>query len=331
MRSKDLSGMQKAAIFLMHLDKKDAASILKHLDPKQIQKLGLAMSTLNNIDKNIMDSVIKDFVNIFEDQAVLCANSDAHVKDVIVNALGEEKALGVLEKIKKGGKLTGLDTLKWVEPKEIFDLIKFEHPQIQTVILNYIGGPKASKVLSFFDDDIRVDLVTRIANLKNINPKALEELNIILDKNKVVYVEQKIKGVETAAEIINQMEPSIENKILEGIKNHNVELSKKIEDLMFVFEDLIKLDNLGIQRILREISSKQLLLALKGASCTIKDKIYSNMSKRAGDLLKDDLEAMPPVRITEVEKAQRYIIQVAKQLANLGELSLNNKNTREVI
>lgn len=331
MITKNLSGIEKAAVFIMNLERNDAASILKHLDFKQIQKLGLAMSSIKNIDKEVMDSVIKDFVNTFEEQTIVSINNHEYIKDVITDALGEEKAGRVLDKIASGGNLSGLNTLKWLESKNIADLIKFEHPQIQTVVLSYIGGQKASKVLEYFDEEVRIDLMMRVANLKSINPQALEELNQILENRKENYVEKKVEGLETAAGIINHLEPPIEAKIMNGIKNYNSQLGEKIEDKMFVFEDFNRIENLSMQRLLRQISSKQLLLALKGASSKTKDKVYSNMSKRAALLLKDDLEAMPPVRIKEVENAQKQIIKIAKQLAANGEISLDNKNAREMI
>jgi len=330
----DLTGVQRAAIYIMNLDKEDAASVLKYLGPKQVQKLGVAMASLENIDKPHLNAVMQDFIECAEQQTSLGVSNDDYIREVLTDALGEDKALGVLDRILKGGNTKGLETLKWMEPRTVADIIRVEHPQIQSIVLSYLDSDQAAEVLGFFKQRERLDLMLRIATLETVQPMAIQELNDILEKQFHGKTEGAIKavgGLKSAAGIMNYLDTGAEAELMNEIKERNPELGQNIQDLMFVFDNLIDVEDRGIQALLREISSDLLILALKGADIAVKEKIYSNMSKRAVELLKDDLEAKGPVRVTEVEKAQKEILTVARRMSEAGELLLGGRGQEEMI
>jgi len=323
---KALSGTIRAAILLMTLDQKEAAEVLKHLGPKQVQKLGVAMASLQNIEKNQLEGVINEFISLADKQTNLGVGSDEYIRDVLVQALGEEKAGGVIDRILLGANTKGLDTFKWMEPRAVADIIRFEHPQIQSIVLSYIDPDQAAQVLTHFDERVRLDIMLRISNLETVQPSALQELNDIMEKqfsgSATVGKTRSVGGVKTAAGIMNFLETNAEATLMQQLKERDPELSQNIQDLMFVFENLLEVDDKGIQALLREVSSEVLILALKGADNAMREKIFKNMSKRAGELLKDDLEAKGPVKVSEVEAAQKEILSIARRKADAGEISL---------
>lgn len=320
-----LSGVQRAAVFMLNLEKEDAAEIMRHLGPKQVQRLGLAMAKMKNVDRHTLDDVLTDFLEDAGVQTNLGIDSDDYIRNVITNALGEEKAGGILDRILQGGDTKGLDTLKWMEPKAVYDVIRLEHPQIQSIILSYLDSDMAAEILSHFADRVRLDIMLRISDLQSIQPNALSELNQIMEKRfsgKASSSSRALGGVKTAAEIMNHLDSSIETEIMTEIKERDPDLGQNIQDLMFVFDNFVDVDDRGIQTLLREVSSDTLILALKGADVAVKEKIFANMSKRASELLRDDLEAKGPVKLSEVESAQKEILGIARRMADAGEMVL---------
>ena len=331
---KDMSGMTRAAIFIMNLPPEDASAVMKHLGPKQVQKLGIAMASLDTVPKGQLDVVMQEFIDQAQQQTSLGVDSDDYIRNVLTNALGEEQAGNMLDRILKGGNTKGLDTLKWMEPRAISDIIRMEHPQIQSIVLSYLTPDSAAKVMSFFDDRVRLDLIFRIANLESVHPLALEELNDIMEKQfsgRASASTKQFGGLQTTANIMNFLDSSIEASLMAEIKERNPTLGQEIQDLMFVFENLVDIEDRDMQKVLREISSEVLILALKGASAEIKEKIFRNMSKRAAELLKDELDAKGPVRVSEVEAAQKEILSVARRMADAGEITLGGKGGEEMI
>ncbi len=320
-----LSSIEKAAILLISLGEADAAEILKQLGPTEVQLIGEAMSKLDNVPQSRVEAVVGEFMGLVEDQTWIGINNDRYIRAMLNQALGEEKAKTLIDRILMSTNTSGLDTLRWMEPRQIAEIIRYEHPQIQAVVLAYLSGDTAANVLSFFDEKVRLDVVMRIAALDRIQPEALQELNDILERQfsgAGAAAAATLGGIQSAANIMNFIESSIEADLMDAIKESDEVLAGKIADLMFVFDNLIDVEDRGIQAILREVSTDVLVVALKGADSTLQEKIFRNMSKRAAELLRDDLEAKGPVRVSEVEVAQKEVLAVARRLADEGEIVL---------
>ena len=331
---KNLSGVERAAILMLALGEKDAASILSHMGPKEVQELGLAMANMNNVSTEKMESVMHSFVDTLRSQTSLGVDSDEYIRNVLNNALGKDKAGGVIDRILLGRNSKGLEQLKWMDPRSVAELIRLEHPQIIAIVLSFLDSDQAAEVLSEFPERVRPDIVMRIATLDGIQPAALQELDEILDKQFSGASNVKsssLGGIKTAANILNLIEGSIESEIMEQVSGVDQDIAQEIQDNMFVFDNLIDVDDRGIQTLMREVASDQLLLALRGADEGLKEKIFKNMSKRAAEMLRDDLEAAPPVRLSDVEAAQKEILTVARRLADAGEIMLGGGGGEEFI
>ncbi|MCQ4321115.1 flagellar motor switch protein FliG [Stutzerimonas stutzeri] len=329
-----LNKIDKAAILLLSLGEADAAQVLRHLGPKEVQKVGTTMAQMRNIHREQVEKVMSEFVDIVGDQTGLGVGSDGYIRKMLTQALGEDKAGGLIDRILLGGNTSGLDSLKWMEPRAVADVIRYEHPQIQAIVVAYLDPDQAGEVLSHFDHKVRLDIVLRVSSLNTVQPAALKELNLILEKQfsgNANTTRATLGGVKRAADIMNYLDSSVEGQLMDAIRDVDEDLSSQIEDLMFVFDNLADLDDRGIQVLLREVSSDVLVMALKGADEAIKEKIFKNMSKRAGELLRDDLEAKGPVRISEVEGAQKEILTIARRMAEAGEIVLGGKGGEEMI
>ena len=327
-------GVDRAAIFLLSLGENEAAEILKHMGPKEVQRVGMAMSSLHNITRVDVATVVSYFLAEAESFTALGVGSDDYIRSVLVNALGEDKANGVIDRILMGGKTKGLETLKWMEPRGIAEIIRLEHPQIISIILAYLEPDQAAEVLAFFPERVKTDIMMRIASLDGIPPSALTELNAIMESQfsgaNTNIKTSSVGGVKTAANILNNMEGASESDILEKIKEVDSDLGQAIQDNMFVFENLIEIDDKGIQLLLREISSETLLVALKAAPDPLKEKIFNNMSKRASEMLRDDMEVRGAVKLSEVETAQKEVLAIARRMADAGEITLGGKGEEYV-
>ncbi|TFH73348.1 flagellar motor switch protein FliG [Gammaproteobacteria bacterium LSUCC0112] len=322
---RNVSPLERAAILLMSMGEKDAAEILKQMGPKEVQKVGAAMSTLKSVTQDTVSGVLSVFLTECGNQSGLGIGADAYIRTMLTEALGEERARGLLDRILMGGSSSGINSLKWMDSRSVADVIRNEHPQIQAVVLSYLEPDQSASILSNFPDKVRVEIMMRIASLESVQPEALKELNLILEKQfsgKGANPSTTIGGTKTAAEIMNNLDGSVEQELMQSIKNLDEDLGNQIQDLMFVFDNLREVDDRGIQSLLREVSSEVLILALKGADDFLKEKFFNNMSKRAAELLRDDLEAKGPVRIVEVEAAQKEILVVARRMADSGEIQL---------
>ncbi len=321
-----LNGVEKAAVLLMTMGELAAAEILKHMGPKEVQKIGIAMASLQNVSKETVNATMADFVNSLHNQTSLGVGSDEYIRSVLVNALGEEKAATMIDRILLGGNTKGLESLKWMDPRAVAELIRLEHPQIIAIVLSYLEADQAAAVLQEFPEKVRSDLVLRVATLNGVQPSAMQELNDILERQLKGggggLKSSSIGGVKCAANILNFVDGSVGNKVMDAMKDADADLCQSIQDLMFVFDDLVEVDNRGIQTLLREVSSETLVLALKGADDGIKQKILSNMSQRAAEMLREDLESRGPVKLSDVETAQKEIITIARRLADEGQIVL---------
>jgi flagellar motor switch protein FliG len=320
-----LTGAERSAILLMSLGEDDAAKVLQHMGPKEVQRIGMAMAELANIQKETVVTVLDSFLDVIEDHTGIGIGSEDYIRNTLKAALGDEKADSMVDRILIGANTKGLDTLKWLDAKSVADVIQYEHPQIQSIVLAYLDPDHSAEILQYLPEKTRLDLTLRICALDTIQPNALQELNDIMEQQFSGSASSKaanIGGVKTAADIMNFLDTAIESQLIEAVKEVDEDLGQNIQDLMFVFDNLIDVDDRGIQTLLREISTDTLVLALKGSDDDVCDKILNNMSKRAAELMKDDLEAMGPVKLSDVESAQKEILTVARRLAESGEIVL---------
>ena len=322
-----LNGVDKAAILLMSLGEGTAAEILKNLGPRDVQKVGVAMATLENVPKESVEATMTDFRDTLTELTSIGINSDEYIKQMLTDALGEDKANNMLERILIGGNAKGLESLKWMDPRSVFELIRYEHPQIIAIVLSYLEYDQSSEILAEFPENMRTDILLRIATLDGVQPIALQELNEILErqlKGGTGAKSSALGGIKVAAEILNFADRAVEGKIIEEITEVDNELAETIQDLMFTFENIVDVDDRGVQTLLREISTESLTLALKGTDDAVQNKIFTNMSERAAEMLKDDLEAKGPVKLSDVESSQKEIIAIARRLADEGQISLGS-------
>jgi len=321
-----MTGVDRAAILLLTIGENDAAEILKHMGPKEVQKIGTAMAGMTNVSKDMVGAVMGKFISTVENETSVGVGSDEYIRNVLNNALGQDKASTIIDRILLGKNSRGLDALKWMEPRQVSELIKLEHPQIIAIILSYLDNDQSSAVLSLFDERLRVDVIMRIAALDGIQPVALAELNDIMEKQFAGesgnLKSSTVGGIKIAADILNFMEGGMDTEVLAKIAESNEHISQQIQDNMFVFDNLLEVDDRDIQMILREVSTEPLILALKGSDDQMREKVFKNMSKRAAEMLRDDLDAQGPVKLSEVETAQKEIIAVARRLSDAGEIAL---------
>jgi len=329
-----VTGAERAAILLMTLGETDAAAVLKLMGPKEVQKVGTVMATLTNISKQQVGAVLDDFVTTVEEQTALGIGNEDYIRKVLVSALGEDKAGGLIDRILMGHSSKGLEALKWMDPRAVAEIVRLEHPQIIAIVLAYLDGDHASEVLQFLPERVRPDILMRIASLDGIQPQALQELDEIMERQfqgSTNVKSSSVGGLKSAAEILNHMDTTVETTLMDAIRAADAQLGDQIQDLMFVFDNLADVDDRGIQALLREVSSETLIVAMKGADEAVKEKIFANMSKRASEMLRDDLEAKGPVRLSEVETAQKEILAVARRMADAGDIVLGGKGTEQYV
>jgi flagellar motor switch protein FliG len=323
-----IAGPERAAILLMSLGENEAAQVLRHMGAKDVQKIGQAMAGLANVSRDRATQVVERFVAELDTQTSLGVGADDYVRRVLVNALGEDKASGLIDRILLGRNSKGLEALKWMETRAVADLVRNEHPQIVAIVLAYLDSDQAAEVLALLPDRMRSDVLLRIARLDGIQPAALRELDEIMEKQFSGGTNLKassVGGIKVAANILNLMDSGIEGQIVARMAEADPDLSTRVQELMFVFDDLAELDDRAMQTVLREVSSEQLCLALKGADLRVKEKVAKNMSKRAAEMLTEDMEARGPVKLSDVEAAQKEILAMTRKLAESGQIALGGK------
>ncbi len=321
------SGTERAAILLLTLGEHEAAQVLKHMGAREVQKIGAAMAQLQNVSREEVSGVLSAFSDGVGRQTSVGVGVDEFLRNVMTNALGEEKAANVIERINVGLPNKGLETLKWMDSRSVAEVIHNEHPQIIAIVLAYLEPDMAADVMRQLPANLHADVMMRIATLDGVQPAALSELDEVIEKSFASTSSRtsELGGEKAAANIINALEPAIESSVMEHITNVDSALGARIQDLVFVFDNLIDVDDRGMQEILRQVQGDQLLLALKGCDEPLKQKIFKNMSQRAAEMLRDDLEAKGPVRLAYVEAAQKEILAVARKLAEEGTIALGGK------
>ena len=327
------NGTERAAILLLTLGESEAAQVLKHMGAKEVQRIGTAMAKLENVSREDVHGVVTEFSSTVESQTSVGIGTDEFLRKVLVDALGQEKAASVIERINIGRSSKGLETLKWMESRAVAELIRHEHPQIIAIILAYLDPDQAAEVLGYLPPAVRAEAIVRVGTLDGVQPSALTELDDIMQKQfsgKSTARTSVLGGAKAAADIINFLDPGEEGTLMEQITKSDEALAARIQDLVFVFDNLLAVDDRSMQELLRQVPSYKLLLALKGSDDALKEKIFKNMSQRAAEMLKDDMEAKGPVRVSEVEEAQKEILQTARKLAEAGTISLGGKGDEYV-
>jgi len=323
--SPSVKGPQKAGVLLLTLGEDVAAEILQHMSPKEVQVVGSTMATMNDVSRPTVEYVIDDFFDVLESQTALGIGNDSYIRGMLQKALGD-KAGSVIDRILMGSGSNGLESMKWMDPKAIAEIIRLEHPQIIAIVLSYLEADSAARVLTHLPENMRAGILMRIATLEGVQPAAIKELDSIMERyfsdNENVK-SSMVGGERTAADILNLIDTSIENTIMEQVRAENEELATRIDDMMFVFENLRDVDDRGIQTMMREVSTDLLSLALKGVDDEMRQKFLKNMSSRASEMLLEDMEAKGPVKLSEVEAAQKEILDVARKLEESGEIVLS--------
>ncbi|HED14459.1 MAG TPA: flagellar motor switch protein FliG [Gammaproteobacteria bacterium] len=332
-----LSGIARAAILLMVLGDSEAAQVIKHLNTRETRQVSYEMTSLGNITTAQVQEVLKDFRDQVSYQTALGGQgTENYIRSILGKALGEDKARTLVSGILMGGDSNGIEELKWLEPRAIANMIHNEHPQTIAIVLSLLESEQAAEVLQSLPQNTRSDLMLRIANLEGVQPSALEELNDLLERqltgaNSSRLSTADIGGLKVAANILNQLDSTTETFIRDEVREQDEEIAEKIEELMFVFENLLDIDDRGIQTLMRDVPADRLALAMKGASEELKEKIFKNMSSRASELLRDDLENMGPVRLADVEASQKEIVAITRKLAEAGTIMLGGSGGEEFL
>jgi flagellar motor switch protein FliG len=330
----DDQGLENAAILLMSLGEEEAAEVFKHLAPKEVQRLGETIARMKAVSRERVEMVLDKFDAVAANESMLVADTDEYVKSVLRKALGDEKANLLIDRILQGSDVTGIESLKWMDPSSVAELLRNEHPQIVAAILVHLEFDQAADVLKQFPERQRNEVLVRVATLDGIQPTALKDLNEVMSK--VLAGGDRMKksnlgGVKTAAEILNMLGSSIETSVLDFVREADNDLAQKIMDNMFTFDDLEKLDDKGVQALMKEVQSESLVIALKGATPGLREKVFKNMSTRAAETLREDLESRGPVRLSEVEAEQKEMLKIVRRLADEGQIVLGGGGDEQFV
>ncbi len=328
------TGIEKSAIFLLTLGEAEAAEVLKYLEPKEVQKISAAMVTLKNLEPDQINQTIEDFLTAASKKTSLGMDSSDYIRNMLTKALGDDKASSILDRILHNSDTSGIESLKWMDPAVVAEMVANEHPQIIATIMVHLEPDQGAEILKCFTERTRNDVLLRISTLDSVQPLALRELNDVLSKLMASGGPTKKSlqgGVNTAAEILNFMGTTLETEMLDNVRNFDPDLAQNIEDQMFVFDNLMDIDDRGIQLVLREVQSESLIVSLKGASTDLQEKIFNNMSSRAAEMMREDLESKGPVKLSEVEANQKEILKIVRRLAEEGQLSIGGKGEEQYV
>ena len=321
----DEKGLENSAILLMSLGEEEASEVFKHLTPKEVQRLGETISKMKAVTRERVDSVIESFEKVAASESLLVTDNNEYVKAVLRRALGEDKAGLLIDRIMQGNDVTGIESLKWMDPSSVAELLRTEHPQIVAVILVHLEFDQAGEVLRLFSERHRNEVMVRIATLDGVQPSALRDLNEVMGR--VLASGERTRrsnlgGVKAAAEILNLLGSGVETAVLDFVREADTDLAQRIMDNMFTFDDVEKIDDKGIQALMKEVQSESLVVALKGATPGLREKIFKNMSTRAAETLREDLDGRGPVRLSEVEAEQKELLKIVRRLVDEGQIVL---------
>ena len=330
----ELSGTEKSAILMMLLGEEEAAQVLQNLTPREVQHLVTAMYSVAGVDQNTVNMVLDEFLETIKKQTGLGLGASRYIENVMIRALGEDKAQSVLGRITPASSESAIDILDWMDARAISELIIDEHPQIKALIISYLDFGFGADVLTLLPDEIQADIVRRIATIETVEPGAVKELERVMKEKFAANTSlraSKIGGVKAAAKIMNFTKTEMETRILTSIKKEDKDLMAEIQDNMFVFENLSSSDDRSLQTLLRSVDQDVLIIAMKGAETALQDKLLGCMSTRAAANIRDEMEALGPVRLTEVQEAQKQIINVARKLSDDGTIVLAGRGGEEMV
>ena len=327
-----LTGTQKSAILMMLLGEEEAAEILKNLSPREVQHLGGAMYSVRNTDQQAVNAVLDEFLAIIKKQTSLGLGAGNYIRNVLNRALGEDKAQSVLSRITPASSERPIEILEWMDARSIAELLQDEHPQIIALVTSYLDYSQASDVLNLLPEDLQAEIIQRIATLETVDPQALRELEQVMQtkfKANTSLRSTKVGGIKAAAKIMNFTKANTEKRILTAIKRNDKDLMQAIQDNMFTFDNLGMSDDRSLQTLLRSVEPEDLIMALKGAPEDLQDKLFGCMSTRAVANIKDEMEVLGPVRLTEVQTAQKKIIESARKMSDAGTIVLAGRGGDE--
>jgi flagellar motor switch protein FliG len=325
-------GLEDSAILMLALGQEEAAEVFKYLNAKEVQRLSVAMTGVQELTTDRIMGILQQFRQETEGRTGLVGDSGEYIRDVLKKALGDDKASYLIDRIMQGNENAGIESLKWMDAPSVAEMIRNEHPQIIATIMAHLERDHASEVLNLLPERMRNDVMMRIATLEGVQPMAMRELNEVLTQlmsGGDVTKKSSLGGIKTTADILNYMGGASEASVLASIREHDPDLAQKIQDQMFTFDNVLSLDDRSIQLLLREVQSETLIIALKGTSQELKDKIFKNMSTRAAEALKEDLDAKGPVRLSEVEAEQKEILKIVRKLVDEGQIVLGGKGGDE--
>lgn len=333
-QAKDEQGLENAAILLMSLGEEEASEVFKFLAPKEVQCLGETIAKMRAVTRDRVDDVLEEFERLAGSESMLVADNNEYVRNVLRKALGDEKANLLIDRILLGSDVTGIESLKWMDPPSVAELLRNEHPQIVAAILVHLDSDQAADVLKLFTERQRNEVMVRVATLDGIQPSALKDLNEVMSK--VLAGGDRIRksslgGVKTAAEILNMLGAAVETSVLDFVREADSDLAQKIMDNMFTFDDIEKIDDKGIQALMKEVQSESLVIALKGSTPALREKIFKNMSSRAAETLREDLEGRGPVRLSEVEAEQKEMLKIIRRLIDEGQIVLAGSSDEQFV
>jgi len=322
----NLSGAERAAIFLLGVGEEAATEVMRHMSAKEVQQVGEAMATISKLTNNQVESVLADFHLESAEINPLGLDAPDFTRRVMTSALGQDKAQNILSQVlEKPEEHNGVEALQWMAPKAIAEVLEEEHPQIAATVMTQLYDEQAAKVLELLSEDMRKDVILRIARMEELDPRAMEELDRVLESQlgKLQRTPpRKVMGPDNLAAILNATGSDLEQEMLEALTSQDEALSDDVKEKMFIFDNLMQLDDRGFQRLVREVPQENLLTALKGVDETLAERFFNNMSERAAEILREDMEASGPVKLADVEVAQKEIVRTAKRLADEGELMI---------
>ena len=330
----DELGLENAAILLMSIGEEEASEVFKHLTPKEVQRLGETISKMKSITRERVDVVIETFEKVAANESLLVTDNNEYVKSVLRRALGEDKAGLLIDRIMQGNDVTGIESLKWMDASTVAELLRNEHPQIVAVLLVHLEFDQASEILKLFTERHRNEVIVRIATLDGVQPTALRDLNDVMGRvlaSGERTQRRTLGGVKAVAEMLNLMGSGVETAVLDFVREADTDLAQRIMDNMFTFDDVEKIDDKGIQALMKEVQSESLVVALKGATPTLREKIFKNMSTRAAETLKEDLDGRGPVRLSEVEAEQKEMLKIVRRLVDEGQIVLSGGGDEQFV
>ena len=322
----NLSGAQRAAIFLLGVGEEAATEVMRHMSAKEVQQVGEAMATISKLTNNQVESVLADFHLESAEINPLGLDAPDFTRRVMTSALGQDKAQNIVSQVlEKPEEHNGVEALQWMAPKAIAEVLEEEHPQIAATVMTQLYDEQAAKVLELLPEEMRKDVILRIARMEELDPRAMEELDRVLESQlgKLQRTPpRKVMGPDNLAAILNATGSDLEQEMLEALTSVDQELSDDVKEKMFIFDNLMQLDDKGFQRLVREVPNENMLTALKGVDDVLAERFFNNMSERAAEILREDMEASGPVKLSDVETAQKEIVRTAKRLADEGELMI---------